>query len=139
MNTAIAVEDTDTDHNLIKPTPREELMAKIADMQNNNLTEAQIDRAQSYCKIFTDQCRAVYGLSKQQLREFTNEQLIELGEILFERDRKTVKHHNVLFICIPFFGWCAKLMIWSDGGTYTERRVDLYKKLKIHENNNLFR
>ena len=138
MDTAIAVQNQDTGQNLIKLTVQEELMMKIAEMKNNNLTQSQLDEASKYCRFFAYQCMDVYGLSAKQLMQFTDEQLIELGQILFEKDSKNVIKHNILFVCILGVGWIARFVTWIDGGTNTENRVDLYKKLKIPGNKNFF-
>ena len=138
IETAVALRNPDTGQNLIKLTAREELMMKIAEMKNNNLTQSQLDQANNYCKLFTNRCKAIYGLSDAQLQEFTDEQLIELGGILYDQDQKRVIRHYILFLCIPIIGWMLRLGTWTDGGTYTEQRRNLYRELKIPENKNFF-
>ena len=139
MENAIAMRDSDPNQNLIKLTLREETLKKIAYMKNNNLTVAQLNEAKSYCETFTYRCSILYGLSKEQLREFTDEQLIELGKVLWEGDSKIVVRENILFALIPILGWLVWLTVKLDsGGTQAKKQFDLYRKIKIDKNKNFF-
>ncbi len=96
--------------NLIKQTPKEELLIELRRIKMNNLSSAQVqklsDNKKVFCRSFKELCYSRFGLSPDQLIQFKDEHLKELDNLLFGR-AKWARLPPYLIFLIPVFGQVA--------------------------------
>ncbi len=99
--------------NLVKQTPREELLIKIGEMKKGNTTAKQqeeIERHEKQCaKTFNDLAWRVTGLSPQQVLQLNGEEFQELESLLADYAKPREKWGKINLIAfvtfVPVVSW----------------------------------
>lgn len=113
---------------LIKPTVEELVISKINSMRENNLTVDQQERlVYLRAKIqekFTVLVRKYYGLSIEQIKEFSEKEIPIIFDMVYKKAKKTSLLWKIFF-CIPIMGWIPASIVSADtrlqmGGTWPD-------------------
>lgn len=114
-----------TTETLIKPaTIQEQLLGKISEMRQRNLTAGQKQRIKYLKERVKDKFMKLvwqyFGLSITQVQELSDQELEVLFLLVFERTAKTARCLKVIagFGCvIPVAGWLMAGMIFDNSET----------------------
>ena len=102
---------------LVKPTAKEQLFAKITEVRQKNLTAAQIKEIKEIKEILAYYFKVLvwkhFGLSKEQILKFSDQEIEALQLLVLERVQKKFIFLWTLQITVPIFGW----LIASDTDT----------------------
>lgn len=91
---------------LVKPANiQEQLLGKIGEMRQNNLTAKQKQNIQEYIKEYSDDLRKSFerltwkrfGISESQIQELSDQELGALFLLVYERAKKSSICHKILF------------------------------------------
>ena len=118
---------------LVRPSNiQEQLLGKIRDMRQNNLTAKQKKDIDMYEKQLVNGFRIFswkyFGVSQEQILELTDEEIEALFSLVYSRARKTSIYMTVIGVCIPIFGW-AIILPESESISFTSSVRKLNKML----------
>ncbi len=98
-----------TSQSLVLQTEREKFFSKLQNMRLNNLTaKQQTDLSQSkvrFIKFFISLSYIFFGLSREQLKEFNEDELKVLSELISRKARPWQIYQMLFTFGVPFFGW----------------------------------
>lgn len=100
---------------LVKPaTIQEQLLGKISDMRQNNLTAKQKEKIAFHERRLISGFKKFswhyFGVNKEQIQELSDQEIEALFLLVSERARKTAVYMRILGISIPLIGWMAILV-----------------------------
>ena len=118
---------------LVKPSNiQEQLLGKISDMRQKNLTAKQKEDIKRYENQLVNGFRTFsyryFGISKAQIQELTDQEIEALFSLVYSRASKTSIYMTVIGVCIPIFGW-AIILPESESISFTSSVRKLNKML----------
>lgn len=110
MSTALAkVKESAGDDRLILQNRREMLLSRIKDIQfYNEETNKKGSFGMLIAKtdlLFTKLCKSKFGLSLEQLKKLSREELDELAVIVYEQSKRFCFIETAFLAIIPIIGW----------------------------------
>lgn len=95
---------------LIKPaTIQEQLLGKISEMRQKNLTAKQKEEIEFHerrlIRGFKTFSWLYFGVNREQILELSDQEIEALFLLVSKRARKTAVYVRILGISIPIFGW----------------------------------
>ncbi|MBI2676455.1 MAG: hypothetical protein HYX21_00665 [Candidatus Yanofskybacteria bacterium] len=104
---------------LVKHTPKEQLLGRVEHMQKNNLTAVQINRIKDlkfktmyYFKELTER---YFGLSREQILQLPDKELEVLFALVYKRARRASVYTKIQLLLIPIFGWIFLAFTYYEG------------------------
>lgn len=99
---------------LIRPANiQEQLLGKISDMRQKNLTAKQKEEIEFHERRLIGGFKKFswhyFGVNKEQIQELSDQEIEALFLLVSERARKTAVYMRILGISIPIIGWMAIL------------------------------
>lgn len=114
----------------------EQVFAKISNMRQSNLTTEQTNQIR-HLKNIVRECFTVlnsnyFGLSREQIFEFSDKELEALFGLIYKRAAKTSFYVKIFFYGVPIIGWFSYFVQGSTNPpmSYTFAFTDSTRKLK---------
>lgn len=94
---------------VLPSSKRKELLMKIDEFKTGDLNARNLSRYKKLTKelsiIFEKLCWNKFGISLEQLKRLTQQELDELAKMVYERSRTAALIQTGIWACIPFVGW----------------------------------
>lgn len=119
---------------LVSQTDHEKMVSKLQNMILNNLTAKQqkdLSKHRAYfIEHFIELSYILFGLSRNQLREFSDNELIMLEKLIRRKAKLRAIISQVFIFGIPIFGWIIGMICDEEGELHSWSYLHHGKYLK---------